>query len=233
MKENENLLAYTVGEVNFNMVKVQGGSFIMGNHAYEDEAPEHRVILDDFLIGQTPVTQALWQAVTGVNPSHFHGDSLLPVECVSWDACWQFIQQLNRLTGQMFLLPTEAEWEYAARGGQNSMGYKYAGSNNIDEVAWYAGNSGSTTHAVAAKKPNELGLYDMSGNVWEWCFDFLAPYPSDTQEDPIGPDFGYYHVLRGGSWGYGDMFCRPTVRNGDFFNAGSFRSGLRLAVREW
>ena len=165
---------FMVNGVSFEMVRVEGGTFHMGatseqkDEAWDREKPVHSVTLSSYYIGKTEVTQALWQAVMGSNPSNFKGSNL-PVECVCWNDCQEFIQKLNSLTGRNFRLPTEAEWEFACRGGNNSRGYKYSGSNNLGSVAWYDDNSGGQTHPVATKAPNELGIYDMSGNVWEWC----------------------------------------------------------------
>lgn len=225
---------FNVKGVKFTMIAVEGGSFTMGGtseqgrDAWENERPTHNVTLDSYLIGQTEVTQELWKAVMGTNPSYFTGYNL-PVEQVSWNDCQEFIKKLNSITGENFRLPTEAEWEYAARGGQKSKGYKYSGSNNIDNVAWYDDNSSNKTHAVATKQPNELGIYDMSGNVWEWCSDWYGDYGSEPQINPTGPVHGSYRVCRGGSWYYRAGICRvsfryyctPVGRNSDL--------GLRLA----
>lgn len=194
----------TVNGIKYNMVWVDGGTFRMGatseqgSDAYSDEKPVHSVTMSSYYIGKTEVTQALWKAVMGSNPSEFKGDNW-PVESVSWNDCQAFIRKLNALTGQNFRLPTEAEWEFACRGGNNSRGYKYSGSNYIDNVAWYDGNSGDKTHPVATKSPNELGIYDMSGNVWEWCADWYGDYSSGRQTNPKGPYGGSYRVSRGGS----------------------------------
>jgi formylglycine-generating enzyme required for sulfatase activity len=187
------------------MVRVKGGTFTMGytseqgNDCYSDEKPSHQVTLSDFYIGKYEVTQAQWKAVMGSNPSHFKGDNL-PVETVSWDDAQEFIRKLNVQTGKNYRLPTEAEWEYAARGGAQSRGTKYSGSNTVGDVAWYDGNSGNAIHPVGQKLPNELGLYDMSGNVWEWCSDWYGAYSSGSQTNPAGPSSGSYRVDRGGSW---------------------------------
>ena len=228
----------TVKGVAFTMVAVEGATFNMGSddsEAYDQEKPVHSVTLSDYYIGETEVTQALWQAVMGNNPSNFKGSNN-PVEQVSYDDCIDFINKLNTLLagqlpdGREFRLPTEAEWEFAARGGNKSKGYKYSGSNNIDDVAWYNGNSECETHPVKGKQPNELGLYDMSGNVYDWCKDYYGSYSSASQTNPQGPSRGYrYRVLRGGSWNGNARACRVAYRYetpGDYRN---YRSGLRLA----
>lgn len=208
---------FTVNGVQFTMVAVKGGTFTMGatseqgSDALDFEKPAHQVTLSDYYIGQTEVTQSLWKAVMGSNPSNYKGDNL-PVEQVSWDECQVFIQKLNQLTGKQFRLPTEAEWEYAARGGRKSRGYKYAGGNDIGLVAWYKGNSGNETHPVATKQANELGIYDMSGNVWEWCSDWYGDYQSSSQSDPQGPSSGFFRVSRGGSYYCNAGICRVSYR---------------------
>ena len=208
---------FTVNGVQFTMVAVEGGTFTMGatseqgSDALDFEKPAHQVTLSDYYIGQTEVTQSLWKAVMGSNPSNYKGDNL-PVEQVSWDECQVFIQKLNQLTGKQFRLPTEAEWEYAARGGRKSRGYKYAGGNDIGLVAWYKGNSGNETHPVATKQANELGIYDMSGNVWEWCSDWYGDYQSSSQSDPQGPSSGFFRVSRGGSYYCNAGICRVSYR---------------------
>lgn len=165
----------------------------------------------------------------GSNPSYFKGSNL-PVETVSWDDCQEFIRKLNSMTGQKFRLPTEAEWEYAARGGNKSKGYIYSGSNNIDSVSWYDGNSGDETHPVATKSPNELGIYDMSGNVWEWCNDWYGSYSSSAQTNPTGPYSGSRRVDRGGGWGCNAWLCRVSDRRRDAPDDRYFNLGLRLAL---
>ena len=228
--------SFNVNGVQFKMVKVEGGTFQMGatseqgSDAFDWEKPVHSVTLSDYYIGQTEVTQELWEAVMGSNPSYFTGDNRRPVEKVSWDDCQEFIEKLNRLTGKNFRLPTEAEWEYAARGGNKSKGYKYSGSNDADAVAWYYDNSGGKTHPVATKQANELGLYDMSGNLWEWCQDWDGDYTSHSQSNPTGSSMGSYRVLRGGSWLNRARGVRVSFRD---FNSPDYRSiinGLRLAL---
>ena len=205
----------TVNGVSFNMVFVEGGTFQMGSNdseAYDKEKPVHSVTLSDYYIGETEVTQELWKAVMGSNPSSFKG-SKNPVELVSWNDCQEFIKKLNQLTGKNFRLPTEAEWEYAARGGNKSRGYKYSGSNTISDVAWYCDNSSDETHPVGTKSPNELGLYDMSGNVWEWCSDWYGYYSPSSQRNPTGPTSGSYRVHRGGGWCSFARYCRVAYRD--------------------
>ncbi len=203
--------------VKFKMVYVEGGTFTMGataeqgSDAWGYERPAHEVTLSDYYISETVVTQELWKAVMGNNPSNWKGDKL-PVERVSWEEAQEFIQKLNQEPGRTFRLPTEAEWEYAARGGKQSKGYKYSGSDTIDEVAWYDRNSGGKTHPVKDMKANELGLYDMSGNVWEWCNDWYGEYSSDAQPNPQGPTKGDYRMLRGGSWYSHAGDCRVSYR---------------------
>jgi len=220
-----------------NMVFVEGGTFQMGatpeqgSGVYDDEKPVHSVTLSDYYIGKYEVTQEEWQVVMGNNPSYFKGDRL-PVERVSWNDCQTFIRKLNALTGLTFRLPTEAEWEYAARGGAKSGGYKYSGGDNIDEVAWYGENySTGSTHPVGTKRPNALGLYDMSGNVWEWCGDWYGSYSSDAQTDPVGPSMGSRRVLRGGSWGRYAAYCRVSSWISNFNSARrDFSYGFRLVL---
>lgn len=197
-----------------NMVKVEGGTLSMGSTEGErDERPVHQVRLSDFCIGKYEVTQEEWKAVMGANPSISNGENK-PVEMVSWNDCQEFIKKLNDLTGMQFRLPTEAEWEYAARGGNKSQGYKYSGSNAIGDVAWYEDNSNRDTHPVGTKAPNELGIYDMSGNVWEWCSDWYSHgyYSSSPVNNPTGPTTGSYRVDRGGSWLDDADYCRIANR---------------------
>ena len=226
---------FMVNGVSFEMVRVEGGTFRMGatseqeDEADSEEKPVHGVTLSSYYIGKTEVTQALWQAVMGSNPSRFEGSDL-PVECVSWNDCQEFIQKLNRLTGRNFRLPTEAEWEFACRGGNNSRGYKYSGSNNLGSVAWYEDNSGGQTHPVGTKAPNELGIFDMSGNVWEWCNDWYGNYTSNSQTNPTGSQSGSNRVFRGGGWYIIARSCRSSNR---YFSDPAGRGGnlgLRLAL---
>ena len=220
-----------------NMVYVSGGTFTMGgtseqgSDAYDDEKPTHNVTLSSYYICKYEVTQALWRAVMGSNPSNFKGDNL-PVECVSWNDCQTFINRLNSYTGRNFRLPTEAEWEFAARGGNYSRHYKYSGSNYIGDVAWYDDNSGNRTHPVGTKQPNELGLYDMSGNVYEWCSDWYGSYSSYSQSDPTGPNSGSNRVFRGGRWGIFAGFCRSSYRSGYTPGNSNYYLGLRLVLSQ-
>ena len=243
---------FTLNGVTFTMVSVKGGTFQMGatseqgSDASRDEKPAHSVTLSDYYIGQTEVTQALWKAVMGSNPSYYKGNNL-PVETVSWNDCQQFIEKLNQLTGKMFRLPTEAEWEHAARGGNKSRGYKYAGGNTLDQVAWYWENSGDSrlsgewdsdkvfanhcrTHPVGQKQANELGLYDMSGNVMEWCQDWYGSYISGAQTNPTGPSSASDRVSRGGGWYNGARYCRVSYRYINPPDYIYFFLGLRLAL---
>ena len=218
-----------------NMVKVEGSTFTMGatpeqgNDAYEYERPAHQVTLSDYYIGRYEVTQKEWQAVMGDNPSKFYGDNL-PVDYVSWNDCQDFINKLNQLTGLKFRLPTEAEWEFAARGGKQSKGYKYSGSDNAKNIAWYEKNSGSKPHQVGTKEPNELGIYDMSGNVGEWCGDWYGRYSSSAQTNPTGPSSGSVRVLRGGSWYYNARYCRVSDRSLYNPSARSRCDGFRVVL---
>ena len=224
-----------------NMVYVEGGTFMMGDSEikglfnkllcleYLDESPTHQVTLSSFFVGKYEVTQEEWEAVMGSNPSKFKG-SKLPVEQVTWNDCQTFIHKLNQLTGKQFRLPTEAEWEYAARGGSKSRGYKYAGGNDIGSLAWYKGNSGRKTHEVGQKQPNELGLYDMSGNVWEWCQDRYGEFSSTSQTNPKGASSGSSRVCRGGSWSCNARDCRVSYRNNDSPGFRLNKLGLRLAL---
>lgn len=229
--------AFTVGGVTFWMMPVEGGTFRMGSgeadgDAYDDEKPMHEVTVSSFYIGSTEVTQKLWQAVMGSNPSYFTGVDL-PMEKVNWDDCQSFIAKLNELTGKKFRLPTEAEWEYAARGGSKGEGYYvFSGSNVIASVAWYDDNSDSKTHAVGTKQANGLGLFDMSGNVWEWCSDWYGSdyYAASPKTDPQGPATGTNRVVRGGSYYSLMNRCRVSHRGYDGPDNRDDNTGLRLVL---
>ena len=238
---------FTINGVSFKMIGIEGGTFKMGaqssdasganydDKAQFDEIPVHEVTLSSFCLGETEVTQELWKAVMGAdnNPSHFKNDNN-PVEQVSWNDVQTFITKLNKLTGETFRLPTEAEWEYAARGGNKSKGYKYAGSNTIDDVAWYLNNNSTKqTHKVASKAPNELGLYDMSGNVFEWCCDWYGDYSSDPQTNPTGVptcSIGSLRVIRGGGWGGLPAAYRVSIRGFCDHDYSYHSIGFRLAL---
>ena len=240
---------FTVKGVTFTMVAVEGGTFMMGatseqgSDEHYGEKPVHQVTLSSYYIGQTEVTQALWKAVMGTTISeqrdkvgtswslYGEGDNF-PMYYISWDDCQTFVSKLNQLTGKRFRLPTEAEWEYACRGGKKSRGYKYSGSNIIDYVAWYIGNSSDETHPVAIKSPNELGIYDMSGNVHEWCQDWKDSYSNAAQTNPTGASSGSNRVIRGGCWSFSAEYCRSSSRFSGTPD-GRFRYlGLRLALSE-
>lgn len=203
-----------------NMVLVKGGTFFMENRP---------TTLTDYYINKYLVTQAEWVAVTGNNPSNFKGDDR-PVECVSWHDAQEFISKLNQLTGRAFRLPTEAQWEYAARGGNQSRGFEYAGSNNLHEVGWFSENSGRQTQPVGRKKANELGLYDMSGNLWEWCSDWYGGFDNKAVTNPTGASSGSSRVLRGGSWLYDAGSCRSAYRSGGTPADRYYFYGFRLAL---
>ena len=224
--------------ISIDMVKVEAGTFMMGatsemKDPYDNEKPVHQVTLtNDYYMGMYEVPQTLWEAVMGSNPSAYKGDNL-PVEMVSWNDCQEFISKLNSLTGRKFRLPTEAEWEYAAHGGKKSRGYQYSGNSNISDVAWYDGNSGSKPHPVGTKQANELGIYDMSGNVYEWCSDWYGSYSSSSQTNPTGADSGLGRVVvRGGSWYDNARGCRLSYRGSitPFYRGNDL--GLRLALSE-
>ncbi len=241
MAKGDNLLTVTAKGVSFKMVPVKGGTFLMGNPAPVPEAsssgpstanekPAHKVTLSDYYIGQTEVTQELWEAVMGYNPSHFKGDNR-PVEEVSWDDCILFCKRLSSITGMQFSLPTEAQWEYAARGGakSNKNPRSYSGGNDLWELGWFNDNT-KETQQVATKQENELGIYDMSGNVWEWCADVYGDYPNSSQTNPTGSPSGNNHVFRGGSWFSTHKDCRVTRRSNSAADFSHFYLGLRLAV---
>ena len=227
---------YVVNGVFFSMVNVEGGTFVMGategqsSEANYDEYPAHQVALSSYSIGQTQVTQALWEAVMGYNPSGCVINPQCPVENVSWDDCQEFIQNLNTLTGCSFRLPTEAEWEFAASGGNYSRQYLYSGSNNYNDVAWCELNSDDRTQPVASKMPNELGIYDMSGNVWEWCQDWWGLFDSGNCINPTGPETGDSRVCHGGCMRGHVRFCRIGYRMDYPPDTRRIDLGLRIAL---
>lgn len=229
------------------MVLVKGGTFRMGCTAeqggdcYYDESPNHLVTVFDFYIGKYEVTQAQWEAVMGTSISQQRDKAgrswslcgvgaNYPMYYVSWNEVQEFISRLNALTGKQYRLPTEAEWEYAARGGNQSRGYKYSGSNFIEQVAWFTDNSGGTTHPVGTKSPNELGIYDMSGNVWEWCYDWYGSYSGTQQTNPMGPSSGSTRVNRGGGGGNFASYCRVSYRGNGTPTARYDGLGFRLVL---
>ena len=227
-------LDFTESPYGMEMTYVRGGTFLMGctpeqgNDCYDYEDSLRMTTIGDFYIGKHEITQSQWEAVMGGNPSNFKGNNL-PVENVSWIDAQEFIGKLNAATGREYRLPTEAEWEYAARGGRQTRGYKYSGSSDVGEVAWYEGNSENMTHPVGTKKANELGIYDMSGNVWEWVSDWFGEYESTAQTDPKGPDEGTLRVIRGGGWG---SYARGVRLSNYFNNDPGYRYnilGFRLA----
>jgi formylglycine-generating enzyme required for sulfatase activity len=292
-QQTQSPLTITVKGVSFKMIRVQGGTFTMGCTSEQgsdcdgDEKPSHTVTLSTYYIGETEVTQELWKAVMGDNPSYFKptenktdvsrcsydafvadiqklnakkpgsmrvptrqewdaamvtvtksGSLKRPVENVSWEDCQEFIRRLNELTGKKFRLPTEAEWEFAARGGTKSAGYKYSGSNDLNSVAWYWDNAGTKgksspdygTHVVKTKKPNELGIYDMSGNVYEWCSDWHGDYTDAAQTNPKGASSGSDRVRRGGGWDDGARRCRSSDRSYCTPDYRFYYLGLRLVL---
>lgn len=232
----DNVHVFNLKDVSFAMVKIQGGTFYMGaseeqfDEMNDNELPIHQVSISDFYMGQTEVTQALWKSVMGTNPSAFPSNVSNPVENVSWEDCQRFIRKLNQLTGQTFRFPTEAEWEYAARGARDTISYKYAGDSISTNVAWSMENSGGATHMVALKDPNQLGLYDMSGNVCEWCQDWYSNYSIQNQKDPKGPSEGAYKVYRGGGWSFMASYARVAQRNYHTPTFSNSNIGLRLAI---
>ena len=215
------------------MIEVEGGTFNMGgydNQAFGDELPVHEVTLSTFLIGETEVDNDLWEWLMGDDPQEGHPDPRCPCVNIMWGGCWNLTHYLTEQTGFNFRLPTEAEWEYAARGGKFSHGYIYSGSDNYDDVAWCELNSGDVTQHVGIKRPNELGIYDTSGNVWEWCQDWFGPYSSESCVNPTGPETGTERVVRGGCmWGH-VRFCRTTYRMSYEPNTRRKDIGFRLAI---
>ena len=235
------VVAEVIQAIEAKMIKVEGGSFNMGctnekdSDCYYWEKPAHTIKVGSFYIGKFPVTQKEWEAVVGNKPWFSKDCAECPVENVSWFDAQVFINMLNQLTGKYYRLPTEAEWEFAAKGGNKSKGYKYAGSDNAATVAWYDKNSGKLTHPVGQKQPNELGLYDMSGNVWQWCADWFDDkyYSSSPTDNPTGPANGpgrdFYRTCRGGSWWSEMNNARVTNRDRYPPDARDDDVGLRLA----
>ncbi len=237
----------TVNGVSFNMIRVEGGTFQMGatseqDYPYSNEKPAHLVTLSTYYIGETEVTQALWETVmsttvrqqrdkTSKSLSLRGEGSNLPMYYISWNECQDFVRKLNQLTGKNFRLPTEAEWEYAARGGNKSRGYQLSGSNNLDDVAWYETTTDKGTREVKTKQPNELGLYDMSGNVLEWCQDYMGDYQSSAQTNPTGPSTGDCRVCRGGCFYDNAWDCRVAKREYFLPNTRDYDLGLRLVLQ--
>ena len=239
------IIPFKVDGVTFNMVRVDGGSFIMGatpeqKKPEDDEKPSHKVTLSSYYIGETEITQELWKTVMGYNPSYWVNPNF-PVINVSWNDCQNFIRRLNEKTGGKFRLPTEAEWEYAARGGNRGQGYQYSGGNDAKDVAVYyvepktkkeklaAWHGVGSILEVAKKKENELGLFDMSGNVWEMCSDWQGGYSEYRQTNPSGPKEGTYRAIRGGSWKCAEDICRVAIRNGVMQDRRTDDLGFRLA----
>lgn len=226
-----------VKELIDNMVKVEGGTFIMGGteeqgeDVFNDEKPVHSVTLSTFYIGRYPVTQEQWKAVMGNNPSYFQGERH-PVEQVDWMDCQEFVEKLSKMTGIRFRLPTEAEWEYAARGGRKGKGYKYSGGDLLPQIAWYNENSSGTSHEVGQKAPNELGLYDMSGNIWEWVHDWKGDYSEEALTNPTGPETGDERVCRGGGWNREHDRCRVSYRGDDQPDLRYRSLGLRVVMEK-
>ncbi|MDR0971557.1 MAG: formylglycine-generating enzyme family protein [Bacteroidales bacterium] len=220
------------------MIFVEGGTFYMGCTSEQggdcswDESPVRKVTLSNFYISKYEITQKQWQVVMNATPSKSGQWEDYPVTNISWYEVQEFCQKLNEMTGKKYRLPTEAEWEYAARGGNKSKGFKFSGSDNLDNIGWFATNCQYDTHPVGQKEPNELGIYDMSGNVWEWCSDFFAKYPSKNEKNPQGPSQGKSKIFRGGSWRSHITYCRNTIRNYFIPTNKSNTVGFRLVLSE-
>ncbi|MFV0323296.1 MAG: formylglycine-generating enzyme family protein [Bacteroides xylanisolvens] len=219
----------TVSGISFKMIAVDGGSFMMGANDYDWAKPAHKVSLRSFYMGETEVTQALWKAMIDESFS-IDDDSNTPVVQVSWNDCQEFVQKLSKFTGKNYRLPTEAEWEFAARGGNKSKGYTHSGGNDINAIAWSHSDDISKSALVKGKKPNELGIYDMSGNVCEWCSDWYSTsyFANSPSHDPKGPDRGSYKIYRGGSRSGGAFFCTVIYRDGRHPTRRNMELGLRI-----
>lgn len=234
--DSSGVIKFALGGVTFDMVPVEGGTFTMGTDAidrrkptYEAERPAHEVTVADFYISRYEVTQALWVAVMGENPSQWNGNDSLPVEQVSWTAAQQFVTLLSQMLGVRFRLPSEAEWEYAARGGKNQQDVQPS-TGNLYEYAWYCTNSHGHTHVVGQKLPNSLGLYDMAGNVSEWCYDWMSDYTAEPQNNPIGPRRGESRILRGGNFNSPSYSCTATDRSWYLPSSAYPYFGLRIVL---
>lgn len=225
-----------LGGETIEMIFVDGGSFVMGctaeqeNYCRDNEKPAHKVTLNSFYIGKYPVTQRQFIAIMGETPSRIKGCDDCPVENINFFEVQEFIKELNKITGKQYRLPTEAEWEFAARGGNKSRGYIYSGGNNLSEVGWYDDTKVNKMQPVGLKRPNELGIYDMSGNVWEWCENWFENYCEKEKVNPKGPERGRFKVLRGGSWTVTKNNCRVSSRHRYFPNIKTFDYGFRLAL---
>lgn len=225
-----------VREIVASMIFVKGGSFTMGSNnslSFPDELPTHSVTLSDYYLAKVTITQKQWTAIMGENSlwseNYGKGDNY-PANFISYGQAKQFIERLNEYSGMQFRMPTEAEWEYAACGGQQSQGFVYSGSNDANKVAWYRDNAGEKMHPSAMLSPNELGLFDMSGNLWEWCSDYYGNYTSESATNPTGPETGAKRVVRGGSFTYEMAFSRCKTRNYLPETNQSVAVGLRLAI---
>lgn len=233
---HDNIITVKVKDVKFDMIFVKGGTFQMGatpeqkpGPPEQNEYPVHEVKLDNYYIGKYEVTQELWEAVMGENPSQHKDGKEYPVENINWYDAENFVKKLNEISDYTFVMPTEAQWEYAARGGNKSKGYLYCGSNDINRVGWYVDNS-SGPHKVGELEPNELGLYDMTGNVGEWCRDWIALYTDEKQDNPQGPESGELKVWRGGSFFNFLQYVRPSWRGYCFPDRANDFFGFRLAM---
>jgi formylglycine-generating enzyme required for sulfatase activity len=237
-EEEKTLTLDLGGGVKLELVSIPAGEFMIGSPEDEgardgDEGPQHRVRFSKpFYMGKYEVTQAQWKAVMGENPSQFKGDDRLPVERVSWNDSVEFCRKVSRKTGKQVRLPSEAEWEYACRAGSTTA-YSFGGSRkDLGQYTWYGDNSDEKTHPVGQKKPNRCGLYDMHGNVWEWCADWYGEgyYATSPAANPKGPATGEYRVLRGGAWNYYARYCRSANRIGDRPNVRDYNNGFRVAA---